>query len=116
MLRLVLLLFCILQAYVNANNDVDGEVVKILQKLNTNPSTEKVYKRADLIYAEFKASESLIDADWGLFFKLFLNAYCQEDVGCVHLYEFILFLGGQDGKRGWRSSEIPEEKLRRRGV
>lgn len=45
-------LFC---ATTNANNDTDGEVIRILQKLNSD-AAEKVYNRADLIYAEFKAS------------------------------------------------------------
>lgn len=57
MLRLLFLLFYILQTFVSANNE---EVSLILQKLNSNPNNvaeNKVYNRADLIYAEFKASE-----------------------------------------------------------
>lgn len=66
------LLFLLFLAFVSAINESNDEVTKILQRLNSTDTVEKVYKQADLIYAEFKASESLIDVDWSLFFKIFI--------------------------------------------
>lgn len=65
MFRALFLIVCV----ASVTSDTDGEIASILQKLNSNANAEKVYNRADLIYAEFKASESRsIDVDWGLFF------------------------------------------------